>query len=105
PFAPDENIRQEAESITSSLSELISKNIEQQLDAHSQVVSPAQRRMSMPEEQLYRIEMEAHGDDERARQEAQRAMQLFDSKIKYPFEPQPEKIDRKLISMTLDELM
>jgi hypothetical protein len=52
--------------------------------------------------------LEHHGDEEKAREEARRGMQLIDARIAYPAEPQPAKMDKgeiEKIQKTLEELL
>lgn len=108
PFEADESIREEAHSIFASLTDIINANIQEQIENHPEPVSPKAQRDAMPQEQLYRMELEQHGDEEKAREEAKRGMQLIDERIAYPAEPQPSKMDKgeiEKIQKTLEELL
>ncbi len=105
PFDTDDSIKEEAATIFNSLTDIINANIQDQIERSTEGVSPKAQHQATPTEQLYRMEMENHGDEDRAREEAGRGMQLIEDRIAYPAEPQPFRVEREIINKTLEELM
>lgn len=104
-FEADTSIKEEAETIFGSLTDIINANIRDQIDSSTEALSPKAVQRAMPVEQLYEAELANGRAPDEAREEAERGMKMLDEKLTYPMEPQPEKMDKSAINQTLEALI
>lgn len=104
-FDADESIKEEAQSVFSSITEIINANIAKQVEENNDGLTPKQMNEASVYGQLHKEESRNSGDKVRANDETIRGMRILDDRIAYPAEPQPNKMDRDIINKTLEELM
>lgn len=105
PYEADESLKQEAQTIYKSLSDLINESIQEQIEDSPEPLSPKAKEEAMPLQQLKSIEKEHGRSDEEAEAEARRGLGIIDERIQYPTDPQPRRLSEEVVNKTLEMML
>lgn len=98
-------IKEEARSIFKSISDMITQDIQNQIDSSEETLSPMQQENALPINQMVAIEMEGGLSREDAHEEAKRGMGIIDERIHYPSDPQPSRLSAETVGKTLELML
>lgn len=98
-------IKEEARSIYRSIADMITQDIQDQIDNSEETLSPAQQENALPLNQMAAIEMENGMSKEDAHAEAKRGLGIIDERIHYPSDPQPPRMSAETVGKTLELML
>lgn len=104
-FEVTPEIKEEARSISRSIADLITQDIQEQTENSDVTLSPNQKENALPLNQMVAIEMENGLSHAEAQEEAQRGLGIIDERIHYPSDPQPARLSAETVGKTLELML
>lgn len=103
PNRPKMSVRDEAKSIESNFSELLTTSVVDAIEKDSDApLSNAEKQAVQPENQLAAIERMSGKSKEESEKSAQLSMDIISQKIVYPNEPKPKKAEQNEIANRME---